>query len=234
MNIGAFSTVRSMAAYSQTLGSITYRFPDLKTLLAKATPERNGDCLAGIAAGSAEERVAAQMTLAEVPLRRFLQEPAVPYEEDEVTRLVLDHHDAGAFAAIADLNVGELREWLLAYDVDGEALAAVAPGLTPEMAAAVSKIMRVQDMVLVARKVRVITRFRNTLGLPGRLSVRLQPNHPTDDAKGIAASILDGLLYGCGDAVIGINPATDNLEQVSTLLHMLDEIISSHGIPTQS
>ena len=223
-----------MAATSQTLGSITYRFADLKTLLAKATPERTGDLLAGVAAGTAEERVAAQMALADVPLRDLLQEPAVPYEEDEVTRLILDHHDADAFAPISHLTVGELREWLLSYDVDGETLAGVSRGLTPEMAAAVSKIMRVQDMVLAARKVRVVTRFRNTLGLPGRLSVRLQPNHPTDDPKGIAASILDGLLYGCGDAVIGINPASDNLEQVAGLLRMLDDIIGDHAIPTQS
>ncbi|HTS52396.1 MAG TPA: ethanolamine ammonia-lyase subunit EutB [Burkholderiales bacterium] len=223
-----------MSDYAHTLGVSTFRFPDLRTLMARATPARSGDDLAGLAAASAEERVAAQMTLAQVPLRNFLEEPVVPYERDEVTRLILDHHDARAFEPVAHLGVGELREWLLSYEADGETLAAIAPGLTPEMVAAVSKIMRMQDMVAVARKARVVTRFRDTLGLPGRLSSRLQPNHPTDDPRGIAASILDGLLYGCGDAVIGINPATDNAEQVGRLLRMLDEIIRAYGIPTQS
>ena len=202
--------------------------------MARASPARTGDYLAGVAAVSAEERVAAQITLAQVPLRRFLEEDVVPYEQDEVTRLILDHHDARAFEPVAGLTVGEFRDWLLSYECDGEALSALAPGLTPEMVAAVSKIMRVQDLVVAGRKARVVTRFRNTLGLPGRLSSRLQPNHPTDDPKGIAASILDGLLYGCGDAVIGINPATDNVEQVSALLRMLDEIIHAYSIPTQS
>jgi len=223
-----------MSVYAHTIGVTTFRFPDLKTLMARATPARSGDHLAGVAAASAEERVAAQIALAQVPLRSFLDEQVVPYEQDEVTRLILDHHDARAFEPVAGLTVGELRDWLLSYEVDSEALAAIAPGLTPEMAAAVSKIMRMQDMVVVARKARVVTRFRNTLGLPGRLSSRLQPNHPTDDRKGIAASILDGLLYGCGDAVIGINPATDNQEQVSGLLRMLDEIIGTYTIPSQS
>jgi ethanolamine ammonia-lyase large subunit len=223
-----------MSAYAHTLGTTTFRFPDLRTLMARATPARSGDYLAGVAAASAEERVAAQITLAQVPLRSFLDEPAVPYEQDEVTRLILDQHDASAFEPVAHLSVGELREWLLSYEAGAETLAAIAPGLTPEMVAAVSKIMRMQDMVVVARKARVVTRFRNTLGLPGRLSSRLQPNHPTDDPKGIAASILDGLLYGCGDAVIGINPSSDNLEQVSGLLRMLDEIIRAYDIPTQS
>jgi ethanolamine ammonia-lyase large subunit len=223
-----------MSRYHHSVGAVTYRFADLRTLMAKATPARSGDRLAGIAAAREEERVAAQMCLAELPLTAFLDEQVVPAEQDEVTRLILDHHDASAFAAVSHLTVGDFRNWLLAYETDGNALAHLAPGLTPEMVAAVSKIMRMQDMVLVARKVRVITRFRNTLGLPGRLSTRLQPNHPTDDAQGIAASILDGLLYGCGDAVIGINPATDNLAQVSDLLHMLDEVIHRFGIPTQA
>jgi ethanolamine ammonia-lyase large subunit len=223
-----------MSVYAHTLGNATFRFPDLRTLMARATPARSGDQLAGVAAASAEERVAAQIALAQVPLRNFLDEQVVPYEQDEITRLILDHHDARAFEAVAGLTVGELRDWLLSYEVDAETLAGIAPGLTPEMAAAVSKIMRMQDMVVVARKARVVTRFRNTLGLPGRLSSRLQPNHPTDDRKGIAASILDGLLYGCGDAVIGINPATDNQEQVGGLLCMLDEIIRTYSIPSQS
>jgi ethanolamine ammonia-lyase large subunit len=220
--------------YAHTVGATTYRFPDLRALMAKATPARAGDRLAGIAAATAEERVAAQMALADLPLKAFLSEHVVPYEQDEVTRLVLDRHDGAAFAPVAHLTVGDFRNWLLAYEADEATLAALAPGLTPEMVAAVSKIMRIQDLVLVARKARVLTRFRNTLGLAGRLATRLQPNHPTDDPKGIAASILDGLLYGCGDAVIGINPATDSLEQVTVLLAMLDEIIRAHAIPTQA
>ena len=223
-----------MSLYRHCLGSITHSFPDLRTLLAKATPARSGDRLAGIAAASEEERVAAQMCLADVPLRTFLDDHVIPYEQDEVTRLVLDGHDAAAFEPVAHLTVGDFRNWLLSYEVDDGTLSKLAPGLTPEMVAAVSKIMRIQDMVLVAQKVRVVTRFRNTLGLPARLSTRLQPNHPTDDPKGIAASIVDGLLYGCGDAVIGINPATDNPDQVSGLLRMLDELIATYAIPTQS
>lgn len=223
-----------MSDYRHTVGDTTYRFGDLRTLLAKATPARAGDRLAGLAADTAQARVAAQMRLAEVPLRAFLNEYVVPPERDEVTRLTLEHHDAHAFAPVAHLTVGDFRDWLLGYDVDEAALRALASGLMPEMVAAVSKIMRIQDMVLVARKCRVVTRFRNTLGLAGRLSTRLQPNHPTDDANGIAASMVDGLLYGCGDAVIGINPATDNLEQVGTLLRMLDDLIQGQRIPTQS
>jgi len=220
--------------YSSTVGHQTYAFDDLRTLLARATPARSGDALAGIAARSAEERVAAQLALAELPLKALLEEHVVPYEADEVTRLIVDSHDASAFAPVSHLTVGDFRNWLLDYATTGEALTRLAPGLTPEMAAAVSKVMRVQDMVAVARKVRVVTRFRNTLGLAGRLSTRLQPNHPTDDARGIAASILDGLLYGAGDAVIGINPATDSLEQVSMLLAMLHDIIRAYSIPTQA
>jgi len=223
-----------MAGYSCTVGEQRYRFPDLKTLLAKATPARSGDRLAGLAASSEEERVAAQMALADTPLQNFLAEAVVPYEQDEVTRLIIDSHDAPAFAPIANLTVGGLRDWLLKYDTDSGKLGELAPGVTPEMAAAVSKIMRIQDMVLVARKCIVTARFRDTLGLQGRLSNRLQPNHSTDDPQGIAASILDGLLYGCGDAVIGINPATDNVDQVIRLLVMLDEIIQTYRIPTQS
>lgn len=223
-----------MARYSQSVGSRTYTFPDLKTLLAKATPERSGDQLAGVAAHTAEERVAAQMTLADVPLKAFLSEAVVAYEQDEITRLIIDTHNVQAFDAVAHLTVGDFRNWLLRYETDGATLGALASGLTPEMVAAVSKIMRIQDMVLVAQKATVISKFRDTIGLPGRLSNRLQPNHPTDDAKGIAASILDGLLYGCGDAVIGINPATDNLEQVTRLLYMIDKIIDTYKIPTQS
>ncbi|WP_373996724.1 ethanolamine ammonia-lyase subunit EutB [Duganella sp. 1224] len=225
---------RTVMGYSHQVGSKTYLFRDLKDLMAKATPARSGDHLAGVAAGSAEERVAAQMALAELPLTVFLNEALVPYEADEVTRLIVDTHDAAAFAPVAHLTVGDFRNWLLSDAADAAALAALAPGLTPEMAAAVSKIMRVQDLVLVARKCRVVTRFRNTIGLAGRMATRLQPNHPTDDASGIAASLLDGLLYASGDAVIGINPATDNVPQVIKLVSMLDEIIARYAIPTQS
>jgi ethanolamine ammonia-lyase large subunit len=220
--------------YSHTVGSARYHFPDLRTLLAKATPERSGDLLAGVAARSAEERVAAQMTLADVPLTAFLEEAVVPYETDEVTRLIFDDHDDAAFEPIAHLTVGSFREWLLTHEVTSDRLAAVAPGITPEMAAAVSKLMRLQDLALVARKCRVVTRFRNTLGLPGRLSTRLQPNHPSDDPRGIGASIIDGLLYGCGDAVIGINPATDSPRTVIALLQMVDALRLRYAIPTQS
>ena len=223
-----------MPGHSYTLGASTYRFRDLKDLLAKAGPARSGDFLAGVAAQDASERVAAQCCLADLPLKHFLQEVVIPYEDDEVTRLIIDSHDAAAFAPVAHLTVGGLREWLLGDAADEAALAALAPGLTPEMAAAVSKLMRVQDLVLVAQKIRVVSRFRNTLGLRGRLATRLQPNHPTDDAAGIAASLLDGLCYGSGDAVIGINPATDSAAAIAVLLDMLDEAIRRFDIPTQS
>jgi ethanolamine ammonia-lyase large subunit len=203
-------------------------------LLAKATPLRSGDVLAGIAADTAEERMAARMALAELPLKRILEESVVPYEDDEVTRLIADTHDGRAFSPIAHLTVGDFRNWLLADTTDTAALAAAAPGVTPEMAAAVSKLMRNQDLIGVARKCRVVTRFRNTIGLAGRLSVRIQPNHPTDDPRGIAASIFDGLLYGCGDAVIGINPAGDGLPVFTRLWRALDELIHRLEIPTQS
>lgn len=223
-----------MAQMTHSIGSRTYRFAGLRDLLAKATPARSGDYLAGVAAGSAEERVAAQMALADLPLTVFLDEAVIPYEEDEVTRLIVDTHDPAAFAPIRHLTVGGLRDWLLGDVADAAMLARIAPGITPEMAAAVAKIMRIQDLVLVARKCRVVTGFRNTLGLAGRLSTRLQPNHPLDDASGIAASLFDGLMYGSGDAVIGINPATDNVAQVVNLVGMLDEIIARYAIPTQS
>ncbi|BDT69935.1 ethanolamine ammonia-lyase heavy chain [Comamonadaceae bacterium OS-1] len=223
-----------MPQFVHTVGAHTYRFRDLRDLLAKATPLRSGDVLAGVAAGNAQERVAAQMALADLPLATFLNLQVVPYESDEVTRLIIDSHDAAAFAPIRHLTVGDFRNWLLSDAVDSATLAVVAPGITPEMAAAVSKIMRNQDLILVAKKCRVITAFRNTIGLEQRLSTRLQPNHPTDDTSGIAASVLDGLLYGSGDAVIGINPATDNVPQVVKIVTMLDAIIQRYEIPTQS
>lgn len=214
--------------------SITYTFESLRDLMAKASPARSGDDLAGISAHSMEERVAAKMCLADVPLKRFLEEQLIPYEDDEVTRLIVDSHDSEAFSRISSLTVGDFRNWLLNDHTTTADLSAVAPGITPEMAAAVSKIMRNQDLMLVASKCRVVTRFRDTIGLPGRMSVRLQPNHPVDDLKGIAASIIDGLMYGCGDAVIGINPASDSIPVLTDLNRMLDEIISGYGIPTQS
>lgn len=220
--------------FAHTIGAQRHVFNDLKTLLAKASPARSGDYLAGLAAASEGERMAARMALADVPLSVFLNEALVPYEDDEVTRLILDRHDAQAFEPIASLTVGEFRNWLLLHETDSATLTSVASGITPEMAAAVSKLMRNQDLIAVARKCRVVTRFRNTIGLPGRLSVRLQPNHPTDDPKGIAASIIDGLLYGCGDATIGINPAGDNLGAIVSLLQLVDELRNRYAIPTQS
>lgn len=221
-------------SYRFTIKQHTYQFNTLSELLAKAGPFRSGDALAGVAANDYKERVAAQLALADVPLKNFLQETVIPYEQDEVTRLIIDSHNAAAFAPIAHFTTGQFRDWLLSDEVDTITLQQLAPGLTPEMVAAVSKLMRNQDLISVARKCEVVTKFRNTLGLKGRLAVRLQPNHPTDDPKGIAASIVDGLLYGSGDAVIGINPATDSPAHVQTLLQMLDTIIQRFEIPTQS
>lgn len=220
--------------YQTTLSHRCYQFRDLKDLMAKASPARSGDFLAQVAAESAEQRMAAKMALSELPLKTFLQQLLIPYESDEVTRLIVDTHDAQVFGLISHLTVGDFRDWLLSEKTDSAVLARVAPGITPEMAAAVSKLMRNQDLILVAKKCRVITRFRNTIGLPGHLSVRLQPNHPTDNLQGIAASMLDGLLYGSGDAVIGINPASDSLPLLENLNYMLDDIISRFEIPTQS
>jgi ethanolamine ammonia-lyase large subunit len=218
--------------YAHALRGTRYAFADLRTLLARASPQRSGDTLAGLAAASASERVAAQMALADVPLAAILADPVIPYEADEVTRLIIDSHDLAAFARVASLTVGAFREFLLASDP--ETLAALGPGLTPEMVAAVSKLMRLQDLIAVAAKCRVVTRFRNTIGLPGRLSVRLQPNHPTDDPQGVAASTLDGLLLGAGDAVIGVNPATDSVDAAMSLLAMLDTVRERYAIPTQT
>ncbi|MGR8941018.1 MAG: ethanolamine ammonia-lyase subunit EutB [Gammaproteobacteria bacterium] len=218
-------------SYTATVQGKSFQFRDLRTLMAKASPHRSADELAGLAAESEVERVVAQRRLAEVPLRQFIEEPLIAPERDEVSRLILERLDAAAFAPVAAQTVGEFRDWLLMGAGD---LTALAPGLMPEMVAAVSKLMRNQDLIAVARRCSVVTRFRNTLGLPGRLATRLQPNHPTDDPRGIAASILDGLLYGSGDAVIGINPATDNLQNVHALLDLLDDIIGRYEIPTQA
>jgi ethanolamine ammonia-lyase large subunit len=220
-------------AYRASVGLQTHRFQTLTELMAKASPARSGDQLAGLAADSAAERVAARAALADLPLATFLNEALVPYEADEITRLIVDGHDAAAFAPVARLTVGGFRDWLLGDDATTDSLAALAPGLTPEMVAAVSKLMRNQDLILVASKVRVVTRFRNTLGLPGTLAVRLQPNHPADSPAGIVASILDGLMYGAGDAVIGINPAADSVPALVELLQLLDGLVQQHAIPTQ-
>jgi ethanolamine ammonia-lyase large subunit len=221
-------------AFASTIGATTWRFDSLADLMAKASPPRSGDALAGIAATSAQQNVAAKQALADVPLKTFLTEALVPYETDEVTRLILDGHDTTAFTPVSSLTVGEFRDWLLSEAASPAALSRLATGLIPEMAAAVSKIMRNQDLILAASKCRVTTKFRNTIGLPGTMAVRLQPNHPTDDPAGITASILDGLLYGCGDAVIGINPASDNLSVLGDLLRLMDDLIQRFEIPTQS
>jgi len=213
---------------------VSSRFPDLKTLLARASPPRSGDDLAGISADSAQERVAAQVTLADLPLKAFLKDFVIPCETDEVSRLIADDHDPAAFALISHLTVGDFRDWLLSDQASDEILTGLAPGITPEMAAAVSKIMRLQDLIAVAAKIRVVTRFRTTVGLPGRLSTRLQPNHPSDDPAAIAASIIDGLRLESGDAVIGINPASDSVETVAGLLRLIDKLRLTLRIPIQS
>jgi ethanolamine ammonia-lyase large subunit len=223
-----------MPTYASDFRGERHRFADLRTVLACASPRRSGDELAGLAAASDAQRVAARSVLADLPLRVFLDEPLVPYEADEVSRLILDTHDAAGFAALSHLTVGGLRDWLLSYDATPAALAAAAPALTPEMVAAASKLMRNQDLIAVASRCRVTTAFRTTLGLPGRLGSRLQPNHPTDDLRGIAAATLDGLLYGVGDAVIGVNPATDNVPNCIAILDMLEGLRLRHEIPVQS
>ena len=220
--------------FTSSVGFQKFQFDSLKMLLAKATPLRSGDCLAGIAAIGDTERVAAQIALADLPLKHFLNEAVIPYEDDEVTRLIMDSHDQSAFRLISHLTVGDFRNWLLADETDGALIASVSKGLTPEMVSAVSKIMRNQDLILVAKKCQIISKFRNTIGLQGRLSTRLQPNHSTDDPVGISAAIIDGLMYASGDAVIGINPATDNTATIAMLNHLLDGVISKFEIPTQS
>jgi ethanolamine ammonia-lyase large subunit len=220
--------------YRTTLDSQVFAFDDLRQVMAFASPARSGDYLAGIGAATAQQRMAARHVLAETPLTQFLNEVLIPYEEDNITRLIIDGHDAAAFAPVAHLTVGDFRNWLLSEQANTQALTALAPGLTPEMVAAVSKLMRNQDLIAVARKCCVVTRFRDTIGLPGHLAVRLQPNHPTDDLHGIAASMLDGLLMGAGDAVIGVNPVTDSLQHLGELLRMLDEVIQRFEVPTQS
>lgn len=220
--------------YAMTVAGTRHVFPDLRSVLAAASPARSGDALAGIGASSMEERVAARYVLADLPLTTFLSEAVIPYETDEVTRLILDSHDPAAFAPVSHMTVGQLREWLLGEAADASALEQLSPGLTPEMVAAVSKLMRNQDLISVSRKRQVVTAFRSTIGLRGRLAVRIQPNHPTDDPTGIAASIMDGLLHCCGDAVIGINPASDSIASQIQLLRLLDDLRVRYDIPTQS
>ncbi|MDB5002939.1 MAG: eutB [Mucilaginibacter sp.] len=220
--------------YRHTIKSKVYQFADLKDLLAKASPCRSGDELAGVCAATYEERVAAQITLADVPLKTFLNEVVIPYEKDEITRLIIDTHNTEAFEPISHLTVGDFCDWLLSDHTTTETLQQISAGITPEMAAAVSKLMRNQDLIAVAKKCEVVTRFRNTIGLTGHFSTRLQPNHPTDNPKGVAASIIDGLLYGSGDAVIGINPATDSPAAVANLLNLIDTLRQQFDIPTQS
>jgi ethanolamine ammonia-lyase large subunit len=220
--------------YATTLAGTRHTFPDLKSVLAAATPARSGDVLAGIGATSMEQRIAARYVLADLPLATFLTDTVIPYETDEITRLIVDTHDTRAFAPVSHLTVGELREWLLTDAADAVALARLAPGLTPEMVAAVSKLMRNQDLITAARKCEVVSAFRNTIGRKGTLSVRIQPNHPTDDPTGIVASMVDGLLLGCGDAVIGINPASDSVETQILLLRIIDDLRERYAIPTQS
>ena len=219
--------------YASTVDGNLWQFEDLKDLLAKASPERSGDHLAGIAAGNASQRFAAMCALADLPLKEFLARELVPYEDDEVTRLIVDSHDAAAFAAVSSLTVGEFREWLLCDETDANAIAALAPGVTPEMVAAVSKIMRLQDLAVVSAKCEVVTRFRGTIGLRGRLATRLQPNHPTDDSRGIAASILDGILLGAGDAVIGVNPVGDSVDDYIRIVTLLDDVRTRLAAPVQ-
>lgn len=223
-----------MSSYAILLGRQRHVFDDLKAVMAAASPEKSGDRLAGIGADTNERRVAARYLLADIPLRTFLEEPLIPYEVDEVTRLILDSHDAAAFAPVAHMTVGQFRDWLLSYECTTAALSALAPGLTPEMVAAVSKIMRNHDLIVVAAKTSVVTGFRTTIGLKGRLSSRLQPNHPTDDPEGVAGSTLDGLTYGVGDAVIGINPAGDNLDACMRLMDLFDRLRQRFDIPMQS
>ncbi len=221
-------------SYAHTLGHVRYTFADLKTLLARASTARSGDQLAQLAADAERERVAARFALAELPLAHFLDHHVIPYEADDVTRLIVDTHDSAAFASVRHLTVGDFRNWLLSTSTTTAMLTAVAPGITPEMASAVCRLMQNQDLITVAKKCSIITRFRTTIGLPGRLAIRLQPNHPTDDARGIAASMLDGLFYGCGDAVIGVNPAKENLATVTRLLHMMDDFRTGYEVPMQS
>ncbi len=216
-----------------TIRGIGYRFDSPKEVLAKANPLKSGDVLAGIAAGSPVERVAARAVLANLTLCELREAPVVPYDEDELTRLVEDSLDQAAFLCVGHLTVGEFREWLLEDATTGDMIRSVSPGLTPEMVAAVCKLMSNLDLMVVGAKCKVVVRANNTLGLPGTFSSRLQPNHPKDDLEGILLSTREGLAYGCGDAVIGVNPATDSAESTAHILRALDGLMKRNGIPTQ-
>ena len=221
-------------AFSCTTRGVTYRFDSLRTLLAKSTPARSGDELAGLAADSARERAAAQMALADTPLTTFLNEALVPYEADEVTRLIVDSHDAAAFQSVAGLTVGEFRDWLLSDDATGDVLSALSPGIHTGDGRRRRQADACAGPDRGRAQIHVVTRFRTTVGLPGRMSTRLQPNHPTDDPTGIAISMLDGLRMGSGDAVIGINPVSDDAATVTHLLRSIDHVRQIFDIPTQS
>jgi ethanolamine ammonia-lyase large subunit len=216
-----------------TLRNIVYHFDSLREVLAKANPPKSGDDLAGVAARSAVERIAARAVLANVTLRALRENPVVPYEQDELTRMVEHSLDEAAFAAVAHLSVGQFREWLLESDTDGLKIRSISAGLTPEMAAAACKLMSNLDLMTVAAKCQVVVRANTTLGLPGRLSSRLQPNHPTDDVAGILHSTREGLSFGCGDAVIGVNPATDTAESTAEILSAIDALLKRNAVPTQ-
>jgi ethanolamine ammonia-lyase large subunit len=211
-----------------------YPFSDIREVLAKANEEKSGDQLAGIAATSERERVAAKCALADMPLIDLLNNPIIPPETDEVTRLILESHDASAFQRIRSMTVGAFREFILSDRTAEAELKSLKWGITPEMAAAVAKLMSNKDLVLAASKIRNVTRCRNTMGERGVLGIRLQPNHPSDDVGGILLATFDGLLYGCGDAVIGVNPATDSVEAVAAILSALESLITVLGIPTQA
>lgn len=219
---------------STTIRGERFVFDDLRDLFARANEPKAGDQLAGIAAQSMRERAAARRVLADLSLREIVDHPVIDPTQDEVSRLIVESHDREAFAAIADFSVGQFREWLLDDSTDGEAIAAVRAGITPEVAASTARLMGNLDLMVAASKVRVVTRCRNTLGEPGVFGVRVQPNHPTDDVAGILLSAIDGLLFGSGDAVIGVNPAAESASACSAILKALDRLISTYGIPTQS
>lgn len=217
-----------------TIRGAAWSFRSVKEVLAKANPRKSGDDLAGVSARDDVERVAARAVLSRITLAELRENPVVPYEADEITRIVEDHLDAAAFRAVKDLTVGQFREWLLSESTSGSQIRAVSPGLTPEMVAATCKLMSNMDLMVAGAKCEVVVRANSTLGLPGRLSSRLQPNHPTDDVQGILCSTREGLAYGCGDAVIGVNPATDTPQSTAEILKALHELRVKNGVPTQN
>lgn len=219
--------------YSQVLRNERFVFADLRELLAKSSESKSGDLLAGIAATSERERIAAKMALADVPLQAFLKQPVIDPEIDDVSRLILDHHPSEAFQLFASMTIGELREWMLQRFSQPSAYDELKNILTPEMVSALTRVLSNKELVALASKIRNITRCRNTIGLPGTLGVRIQPNHPTDNLKGIIASSMDGIMLGSGDAVIGVNPAVESVESVAGILKTIDMLITELQIPTQ-